>query len=100
MPKPEHTGLNIPKYTKVYVMYMDVCTIRLHRKTKSHLDQYREYRNESYDEVVMKLVGIAKAAKDEPELSREAVEKIEAARKRIKAGDFVTEEEARKRLGL
>ncbi|HIH29935.1 TPA: hypothetical protein HA243_00910 [Candidatus Micrarchaeota archaeon] len=79
---------------------MDVCTIRLHRKTKSHLDQYREYRNESYDEVVMKLVGIAKAAKDEPELSREAVEKIEAARKRIKAGDFVTEEEARKRLGL
>ncbi len=99
MPKAEHAGLNIPKYTKVCVMYMDVCTIRLHRKTKTHLDQYREYRNESYDEVVMKLVGIAKAAKEEPELSREAVEKIEAARKRIKTGNFFTETEAKERLG-
>jgi len=81
-------------------MYMDVCTIRLHRKTKEHLDQYREYRNESYDEVVLKLVGIAKAAKEEPELSREAVEKIEAARKRIRAGDFLTEAEVKKRLGM
>ena len=78
---------------------MDVCTIRLHRKTKSHLDQYREYRNESYDEVVLKLVGIAKAAKEKPELSREAVEKIEAARKRIKAGKYVTEAEAKERFG-
>jgi predicted transcriptional regulator len=99
MPKGEHAGLNILKYTKVGVMYMDVCTIRLHRKTKSYLDTYREYRNESYDEVVMKLVGIAKAAKEEPELSREAVEKIEAARKRIKAGKFYTEEEVTERLG-
>ena len=81
-------------------MYMDVSTIRLHRKTKSYLDEYREYRNESYDEVVMKLVDIAETAKKEPKLSRKAVERIEAARKRIKAGDFVTEEEARKRLGL
>jgi len=80
-------------------MYMDVCTIRLHRKTKSYLDSYREYRNESYDEVVMKLVAIAKTAKEEPELSHEAVVKIEAARKRIKAGNFFTEEEARARLG-
>ena len=81
-------------------MYMDVCTIRLHSKTKSHLDRYREYRNESYDEVVMKLVGIAESAKKEPALSSEAVKRIEAARQRIKSGDFLTESEARKRLGL
>jgi hypothetical protein len=81
-------------------MYMDVSTIRLRRKTKSYLDRYREYRNESYDEVVMKLVSIAETAKKEPELSKETVERIEAARKRIKAGDFVTDEEARKRLGM
>jgi predicted ATP-dependent protease len=81
-------------------MYMDVCTIRLRRKTKSYLDKYREYRNESYDEVVQKLVNIADMCKNEPELSRDAVERIERARQRIRAGDFVTEEEARKRLGL
>ena len=81
-------------------MYMDICTVRLHGRTKSHLDRYREYRNESYDEVVMKLVGIAENAKKEPKLSREAVERIEAARQRIKSGDFLTEDETRKRLGL
>jgi hypothetical protein len=79
---------------------MDVSTIRLHGRTKSALNRYREYRNESYDEVVMKLVSIADTCKKEPELSKEAVERIEKARERIKAGDFVTEHEARKRLGL
>ena len=81
-------------------MYMDVSTIRLHKKTKSYLDAYKEYRNESYDEVVMKLVDIAETAKKEPNLSKKTVERIEAARKRIKTGDFVSEDEARKRLGL
>lgn len=81
-------------------MYMNISTIRLHGKTKSSLDRYREYRNESYDEVVMKLVNIADTCKKEPELSKEAVERIEKARQRIKAGDFATEYEARKRLGL
>lgn len=81
-------------------MYMDVCTIRLRRKTKSSLDRYREYRNESYDEVVTKLVNIAEVCRKEPELSRDAVERIEKARQRIKTGDFLTEEEARRRLGL
>ena len=92
--------LNIFRCIEVCVMYMDVSTIRLHRKTKSYLDRYKEYRNESYDEVVMKLVNIADTCKKEPELSREVVERIEKARQRIKEGDFLTEGEARKRLGL
>ncbi len=81
-------------------MYMDIATIRLHRRTKSHLDRYREYRNESYDEVVMKLVGIAEKAKTDPELSRDVVMRIEKARHRIKSGNFLTEDETGKRLGL
>ncbi|VVB65529.1 Uncharacterised protein [Candidatus Gugararchaeum adminiculabundum] len=81
-------------------MYMFISTIRVRDTTKSSLDRYREYRNESYDEVVMKLVGIAENAKKSPKLSREAVKRIAEARKRIKAGSFVTEAEARKRLGL
>ena len=48
----------------------------------------------------MQLVGIAKTVKKEPKLSKEAMERIEAARKRIRTGDFVTEAEAKKRLGL
>ncbi|MEK6954047.1 MAG: hypothetical protein AABX01_03505 [Candidatus Micrarchaeota archaeon] len=79
---------------------MEIGTIRIRKNTKSRLDGFREYRNESYDEVVMKLVSIAETAKDRPELSKEAVIRIEEARKRIKDGAFITESEARKRLGL
>jgi hypothetical protein len=81
-------------------MYMDVSTIRLYKKTKSCLDAYKEYRNESYDEIVMKLVDIAETARKEPQLSKKTMERIEAARKRIKSGNFATEDEARRRLGL
>ena len=79
---------------------LDATTIKLHAKTKRQLDQWREYRRESYDDVIQKLVHIADTARKEPELSQEAVEAIEAARARAKAGKFLTSEEVRKRLGL
>jgi hypothetical protein len=46
------------------------------------------------------MVFIAKHCEQEPELSKEAIRAIEKARERIRKGKFVTEEEARKRLGL
>ena len=56
--------------------------------------------NESYDEVLRKVLFIVKTCKTEPELSKETIEAIEKARERIKKGNFLTEVEARKRLGL
>ncbi len=79
---------------------VDATTIKVHRDTKHELDQFREYKNESYDEVIRKMVYIVKNLKEHPELSNEAIFAIEKARERIKRGDFVTEEEARKRLGF
>ncbi len=79
---------------------MEATTIKVHGNTKHQLDQFREYKNESYDELIKKMIYIAKKAKTQPELSKEAIESIEKARKRIKDGNFVTEEEARKRLGF
>ena len=73
-------------------------TIKVYEDTKSQLDQFREYKNESYDEVIKKVVFIAKACKNKPELSKETIEAIEKARARIKKGKFVTE--AKKRLGF
>ena len=64
------------------------------------LDKFREYKNESYDEVIKKVVYIAERCKKEPELSIEAIDAIEKARQRIKKGKFLTEDEARKRLAL
>lgn len=79
---------------------MDATTIKIHEDTKLELDSFREYKNESYDEVLKKILFIAKSCKTEPKLSKETVEAIEKARERIKKGHFLTEAEARKRLGL
>ena len=79
---------------------MSATTIKIHPDTKTEIDQFREYKNESYDEVLKKLVYIAKKVKSEPELSKETIEAIEKARIRIKKGNFLTEKEAKKRLGF
>jgi len=79
---------------------MDATTIKIHEDTKLQLDLFREYKNESYDEVIKKVVFIAKTCETEPELSKETIKAIERSRERIKRGKFLTEEEAKKRLGL
>jgi hypothetical protein len=79
---------------------MSITTVKLHEDTKGQLDLFREYKNESYDEVIRKMIYIAKTCKKKPELSQEVLLAIDKARERIKKGNFVTEEEAKKRLGL
>ncbi len=79
---------------------MEATTIKLHEDTKEQLDQFREYVNESYNEVIKKVIFIAKTCEKEPELSKETIKAIEKARERIRKGKFVTEEEAKKRLGF
>ena len=79
---------------------MSTTTIKIQNDTKSQIDQFREYKNESYDEVIKKLIYIVKNLKKEPELSKETIKAIEAARERIKKGKFVTEDVAKQRLGL
>ncbi|MFH1408823.1 MAG: BfmA/BtgA family mobilization protein [Nanoarchaeota archaeon] len=79
---------------------MSATTIKIHEDTKTQLDQFKEYKNESYDEVIKKMVYIAKNIKTKPQLSKETIIAIEKARQRIKAGHFITEAAAKKRLGF
>lgn len=79
---------------------MNETTIKLQMKTKAELDVFREYKNESYDEVLQKLVYIAKNIKKNPSLSKETILAIESSRERLKKGEFLTSSEAKKRLGL
>ncbi len=79
---------------------MNATTIKIYEDTKFQLDKFRECKNESYDEVIKKVIFIAKHCEDEPELSQETMMAIEKALERIKKGKFLTEEEAKKRLGL
>jgi predicted transcriptional regulator len=79
---------------------MNTTTIKIQTDTKSQIDRFREYKNESYDEVIKKLIFIVNNLEKEPELSKETIKAIEAARERIKKGKFVTEDVAKQRLGL
>jgi len=79
---------------------MEATTIKIYGDTKSVLDSFREYKNESYDEVIKKIVFIVKNCAKKPELSMEAIQSIEKARERMKKGNFLNEADARKRLGL
>jgi len=75
-------------------------TIRLNQVTKEQLDAFKQYKNESYDELVRKLIYLAKTCEKEPKLSQKAVLEIKQARERIKKGEFYTQEEVEKRFGL
>jgi predicted transcriptional regulator len=79
---------------------MTATTIKIHKETKAEIDKYREYKNESYDELLRKILFIVKSIKKDPNLSKETIKAIEDARKRMDKGHFYTEEEAKKILGL
>jgi len=75
-------------------------TVRLDVQTKEELDKFKQYKNESYDELVRKLIYIVKLCENEPKLSQKTIKEIKYARERIKKGDFYTEAEAKKILGI
>ena len=79
---------------------MNATTIKIHQDTKIGLDKFREYKNESYDEVIKKMLFILKNVEENPKLSTETLKAVSAASERITSGKFLTEEEAKKRLGL
>jgi hypothetical protein len=75
-------------------------TVRLSVQTKEELDKFKQYKNESYDELIRKLVYIAKTCEKDPKLSQRKIVEIKEARERVKKGEFYTETEAKKILGI
>jgi predicted transcriptional regulator len=75
-------------------------TIRLNQITKEQLDAFKQYKSESYDELVRKLIYLAKMCEKQPKLSQKTILEIKQARERIKKGEFYTQEEVEKSFGL
>lgn len=75
-------------------------TIRLNQTTKTELDNFKQYKNESYDELLRKLIYLAKTCEKDPKLSQKTILEIKQAREKIKKGEFYTEAEAKKILNL
>lgn len=75
-----------------------VTTIQLEEKTKERLTQLRAYPEETYNQVITRLINLSE---DEKEiLDEETLKDIEEAIEDIKAGRVYTHEEMKKRLGL
>jgi len=92
-------------FRKIYKVYLRILeymetTIKLNKKTKSELNTLRQYKNESYDELIKKLLFVVKKCEKKPEISQKIIQDINKARENIKKGEFYTEEEAKKILGL
>jgi len=79
---------------------MEQTTIKLYSDTKAQLDLLREYPNETYDAVLKKMLYVMNNLKKKPRLSAKTMDSIDAARERMRKGEYYTSEEARKRLGL
>jgi hypothetical protein len=89
---------NVYKYASVYICMQT--TIRLKQRTKEELNNFKQYKNESYDELIRKLIYLVNICAKEPKLSQKTILEIHEARERIKKGEFYTEEEAKNILGL
>ena len=78
----------------------EVTTIKIDRKTKRTLDAFREHPRESYAQVIRKIAFVAENLRDEPELSRETLRRLDESRAMIARGEFVTLEELSARMGI
>ena len=69
-------------------------TVQISDNVKSVLDRMKMMERETYNDVIERMI------EDDLELNEKTKIEIEEARKRIKAGKFITHEEAKKRFGL
>lgn len=68
----------IPRYTK-----MNITTIKVYQKTKISLENFKEHKKESYDEVLKKLLHIINLTKENPQQGKRLLEEIEATKKTL-----------------
>lgn len=61
----------------------DSTTIKLSKKTKERLDRLREYKNESYEEVIVKILDIFNLYRVNPGEAVARLALLEQQRKRI-----------------
>ncbi|MBI5553788.1 MAG: hypothetical protein HY917_03535 [Candidatus Diapherotrites archaeon] len=76
---------------------MDTTTLRVERELKLDLDELKSTKNESYADVIRRLVRIAK---EENALSKDEIRQIEDSLKDLKAGRVLSLKEAEQKWGI
>jgi hypothetical protein len=76
---------------------MDITTIKISRETKQRLEKLREYKKESYEEVIKKILSILNMIKIEPERAKFALNRIDETRAIIQMQELKATQEKEKR---
>ncbi len=69
-------------------------TIQISDNTRQTLERMKLFQRESYNEIIERMI------EDDLELNEKTKKEIEEARKRVKSGKFLTQEQVEKRFGL
>jgi predicted transcriptional regulator len=75
-------------------------TIQVSDRVKKELEALKEYRRETYNDVIEKLVSVFRAVSEDYELKEEVLEEMKEAREEIKAGKGLTTKQLLKELGV
>lgn len=79
----------------------DLTSIQINKSTLNKLKNFKDYKRETYDELLNKLMKIIEfISKREPELKEEVINEIEEARKEIKEGKGISTKQLIKELGI
>lgn len=72
----------------------ETTTIQVKQSTKDTLEKMKTYKNETYNDVIERLI------EDVQELNEETKKEIELARKAVEEGRYVTHEKLKEELGF
>jgi len=75
-------------------------SIQLNKKTLNKLKEFKDYRRETYDEILNKLMKIIEALEKKPMLKKEIIEEVEEARKELREGKGISTAQLIKELGI
>jgi len=79
----------------------DLTSIQINKLTLNKLKNFKDYKRETYDELLNKLMKIVEfISKKEPELKEEVIKEIEEARKEIKEGKGISTKQLIRELGI
>jgi hypothetical protein len=79
---------------------MAITTIKLSRDSKKRLDSLREYKRESYDEIIGKILSILNISKLDPLKARRILGQISIKRMRLKESKVYSNEELKDKFNL
>jgi len=73
-------------------------TVQLTKATREHLEEFKIYPRETYEEIIRRLVQIQEEAAKEPKLKKEVLKEIEEAKKEVSQNKVFSTEQLIKEI--